>query len=178
MSRAFVKEGDGDESHGDLPELPLSEHPNYVTPRGMALLRARLDGAGRRLAALDDELASGETPDEEPVGERVGIRLERAYVQREIRWLQARILGAITIAPERQPADRIAFGARVELVDTSGREHRYRIVGEDEADPERGLISWVSPLARSLHGARVGDSVLWKRPVGDLEVEVLTIDYG
>nr|WP_251044225.1 MULTISPECIES: GreA/GreB family elongation factor [unclassified Lysobacter] len=95
-----------------------------------------------------------------------------------MRWLQARILGAITIAPERQPADRVAFGARVELVDDDGREYRYRVVGEDEADPEHGLISWVSPLARALHGARVGDSALWKRPAGDLSVEVLAIEYG
>ncbi|MGH8080085.1 MAG: GreA/GreB family elongation factor [Lysobacter sp.] len=164
MSRAFVKEGDGDENPGDLPELPVSEHPNYVTPRGMSLLRSRLDEAGRRVAALDPEAA--------------GSKPERAHIQREMRWLQARILGAITIAPERQPADRIAFGARVELVDGEGREYRYRIVGEDEADPEHGLISWVSPLARALHGARVGDNAVWKRPAGDLDIEVLAIEYG
>ncbi|MEI2454307.1 GreA/GreB family elongation factor [Lysobacter firmicutimachus] len=164
MSRAFVKEGDGEPSSPDLPELPVSEHPNYVTPRGMSLLRARMDDAKRRLGAIDDADA--------------GARLERAHVERELRWLQARVLSAITIAPERQPADRVAFGARVELIDSAGTEHVYRIVGEDEADPERGLISWVSPLARALHGARVGDSALWKRPAGDLAVEVLAIDYG
>ncbi|WP_057970860.1 GreA/GreB family elongation factor [Lysobacter antibioticus] len=164
MSRAFVKEGDGDENAGDLPELPISEHPNYVTPRGMALLRTRLDDAGRRLGEID--------------ANAVGARLEAAYIERELRWLQARILGAITIAPERQPSELIAFGARVEVVDDDGCEYRYRIVGEDEADPELGLISWVSPLARALHGARVGDSVVWKRPAGDLAIEVLAIDYG
>ena len=163
MSRAFVKEGDGDENAGDLPELPISEHPNYVTPRGMALLRTRLDDAGRRLGEID--------------ANAVGARLEAAHIERELRWLQARILGAITIAPERQPSELIAFGARVEVVDDDGREYRYRIVGEDEADPELGLISWVSPLARALHGARVGDSVVWKRPAGDLEVHILGIDY-
>lgn len=164
MSRAFVKEGDGDENAGDLPELPISEHPNYVTPRGMALLRTRLDDAGRRLGEID--------------AAAVGARLEAAHIERELRWLQARILGAITIAPERQPSELIAFGARVEVVDDDGREYRYRIVGEDEADPELGLISWVSPLARALHGARIGDSVVWKRPAGDLAIEVLAIDYG
>ncbi|MEH6419512.1 GreA/GreB family elongation factor [Pseudomonas sp. CGJS7] len=164
MSRAFVKEGDGDENPGDLPELPISEHPNYVTPRGMALLRSRLDDAARRVAALDMDA--------------VGAKLDRAHIEREMRWLQARILGAITIAPERQPADRVAFGARVELVDDQGQEYRYRIVGEDEADPEHGLISWVSPLARALHGARVDEAVTWKRPAGDLLVEVLAIEYG
>lgn len=164
MSRAFVKEGDGEPSSLDLPELPISEHPNYVTPRGMSLLRARLDEVSRRLGAIDADAA--------------GAALERAHLERELRWLQARVLSAITIAPERQPADRVAFGARIELIDGAGEEHVYRIVGEDEADPERGLISWVSPLARALHGARVGDSALWKRPAGDLAVEVLAIDYG
>ena len=168
MSRAFVKEGDGESDPGALPELPISEHPNYVTPRGMMLLRARLNEAGRELQALDRAVER----------EAVGAKLERAHVQREMRWLQARILGAITIAPERQPADRVAFGARVEIADDEGREHRYRIVGEDEADPERGLIRCVSPLARAQHGARVGDSVVWKRPAGDLNVEVLAIEYG
>lgn len=168
MSRAFVREGDGESDPGELPELPISEHPNYVTPRGMMLLRSRLNDAIKRVQALDGAVAE----------EAVGARLERAHIQREMRWLQARILGAITIAPERQPSDRVAFGARVEVVDDAGHEHRYRIVGEDEADPERGLISWVSPLARALHGARVGDSVVWKRPAGDANVEVLAIEYG
>ena len=164
MSRAFVKEGDADATSGDLPELPISEHPNYVTPRGMALLRSRLHEAERRLAALDADAADA--------------KLERSHIEREMRWLHARILGAITIAPERQPADRVAFGARVELIDSNGEEYRYGIVGEDEADPEHGLISWVSPLARALHGSRIGDSVVWKRPAGDLDVEVLAIEYG
>lgn len=168
MSRAFVREGDGESDPGELPDLPISEHPNYVTPRGMMLLRARLNDATKRARALDAAVAA----------DAAGARLERAHVRREMRWLQARILGAITIAPERQPADRVAFGARVEVAGDDGREYRYRIVGEDEADPERGLISWVSPLARALHGARVGERVVWKRPAGDLGVEVLAIDYG
>ncbi len=158
MSRAFVKEADGD-SPDDLPELPLSEYPNYVTPRGLTQLRARLVDAEGRLDALAEE-----------------ARLERAHVRRELRWLQARIANAIPVAPEHQPKDRVGFGSRVELVDADERHHRYRIVGEDEADPEHGLVSWVSPLARALNGARVGDEVVWRRPAGDLMVEVLAID--
>jgi transcription elongation GreA/GreB family factor len=158
MSRAFVKEADGDSPEA-LPELPLSEHPNYVTPQGLARLRARLADTERQLAALADE-----------------ARLERAHSQRELRWLQARIAGAIPVATDTRPTDRVGFGSRVELVDADNRPHRYRIVGEDEADPEHGLVSWVSPLARALNGARVGDEVVWKRPAGDLSVEVLAID--
>lgn len=162
MSRAFVKENDGDET-GELPELPLSAHPNYITPRGLTALRERLDALRRRLAAID------------PAGE--GAALEIGHAEREQRWLQARVMAAIPVAV---PADagRVGFGASVELLDQDGTTHRYRIVGEDEADPDEGLVSWVSPLARALDGARVGDSRGWKRPAGDLDVEVIAIDYG
>jgi len=89
------------------------------------------------------------------------------------------VAGAAPVAADQElaAADRVGFGATVDLVDEDGARYRYRIVGEDEADPEQGLVSWVSPLARALEGARVGDSVIWKRPAGDLEVEVLAIDY-
>lgn len=162
MSRAFVKESDGDDV-GDLPELPLSEHPNYVTPRGLSLLRARLNEARRGLVAID------------PAAE--GAPLQRAHVEREQRWLQARVMAAISV-PVPAEADRVGFGAAVELVDENHTAHRYRIVGEDEADPEQGVVSWVSPLARALDGARVGDNVIWKRPAGDLEVKIVAIRYG
>lgn len=162
MSRAFVKENDSD-LPDDLPELPLSVHPNYVTPQGLTQLRVRLADGEQRLATID--------------AEAVGARLERAMIERELRWLQARISDAIPVAADRQSRERVAFGATVELADRDDRRLRYRIVGEDEADPEHGSISWVSPLARALNGARVGDSVVWRRPAGDLEVEILSIDY-
>ena len=80
------------------------------------------------------------------------------------------------VDPAGQPRDRVAFGATVEVADESG-EHSYRIVGEDEADAEHGSVSYVSPLARALLGAKVGDEVVWSRPAGDLRVEVLGIRY-
>ncbi len=162
MSRAFTKETDGDRPD-DLPELPVSPHPNYVTPQGLAQLRARLSQAEQHLAAIDNDAE--------------GARQDRDYTARDIRWLQARIANAILVASEQGKPERVGFGTRVELADAEGQRTHYRIVGEDEADPEHGLISWVSPLARALLGARVGDSVLWKRPAGDLEVEVLKIDF-
>lgn len=163
MSRAFVKESDG-EQPGDLPELPLSPHPNYVTPRGLAQLTARLAEAERRLASLDSANAD--------------VRLERDNLARQIRWLQARIANAIPVTPREADQDRVGFGASVEVLDENGRRSRYRIVGEDEADPEHGLVSWVSPLARALTGARAGDTVVWERPDGNLEIEVIGIDFS
>ena len=163
MSRAFVKEGDGDE---DLPDLPLSPHPNYTTPGGREALLVRLAAAQRSLSvAVADQAAARVAAD----------GLSVAHWQRQIRWLEARLAAAIVVPPPVAP-QRVAFGVEVRLEDGNGRAYRFRIVGEDEADLAVGSISWVSPLARALLGARVDDEVLWPRPEGNLEVTVLAIE--
>jgi transcription elongation GreA/GreB family factor len=158
MSRAFVKESDRIEP---LPEIPLSEHPNHTTPAGLlrqqqrlAVLRAGAD----ENAVLEDEAA-------------------QQAAAREMRWLEARIASAIVVDPAGQPADRVAFGATVDVIDEHGVEATYRIVGEDETDAEHGSVSWLSPLARAVLGAKVGDEVTWRRPAGDLRLEILAIRY-
>lgn len=164
MSRAFVK--DADENPGNaLPDIPLSEHPNYVTPRGLQQLRDRLAAAQARRDAI------------KAAEDAFGQQSELAAVERELRWLNTRASSAIEIDLAQQPRDRVAFGATV-IVDTGEGERRYRIVGEDEADAEHGLVSYVSPLARALIGARIGEEVVWHRPAGDMRVEVVAIDYG
>lgn len=163
MSRSFVK--DADESVGErLPDIPLSEHPNYVTPRGLAQLRARLIAARERRDAL--RIAADTLPQQS----------ELASLERDVRWLNARVGSAIEVDLSQQPRERVAFGAVV-TVDSDEGEARYRIVGEDEADVEHGLVSYVSPLAQALLGARVGDEVLWQRPAGDVSVEIVAIEY-
>ena len=163
MSRSFVK--DADESVGDRqPDIPLSEHPNYVTPTGLAQLRTRLIALRERRDAL--RAASDTLPEQR----------ELAAVERELRWLNARVGSAIEVDLSQQPRDRVAFGALV-TVDSEEGEARYRIVDEDEADVERALVSYVSPVAVALLGARVGDEVVWQRPAGNLSVEVMAIEY-
>ena len=144
-----------------LPELPVSAHENFVTRRGLGQLHARLADAESRLADL--------APD---------ALLERDYLERHARWLRSRIEGAIPVDVRDGPRDRVAFGATVEVLGADHRRSRYRIVGEDEADADRGLLSWVSPFARAMAGARIGDRVAWQRADGDLEVEVAGIDFG
>jgi transcription elongation GreA/GreB family factor len=165
MSRAFVKEPDGDETAGALPARPLSPHANYVTPAGLRQLQdplVALEAERRACADTAGELTSKPT-------------LSR--LAREIRYFEARIASAIVVDPSGQPAGRVAFGAAVRLADEAGRPREVRIVGEDEAAPEQGKISWVSPLARALAGAEVGDTITWHRPTGDKELEVLEIRY-
>ncbi len=163
MSRAFVK--DADESVGERqPDIPLSEHANYVTPRGLAQLRERLIATRERRDAL--RAAADTLPHQS----------ELSAVERELRWLNARVGSAIEVDLSQQPRNRVAFGALVTVEGDEG-EARYRIVGEDEADVEHGLVSYVSPLAVALLGARVGDEVVWQRPAGDINVEITGIDY-
>ena len=164
MSRAFVK--DADDAGDALPDIPLSEHPNYVTPHGLARLRKRLDAAQARR----DQLKAGDT--------ELAQQGELAALERELRWLKARVASAIEIDLSQQPRDRVAFGARVTVDAENDGERTYRIVGEDEADAEHGLVSYVSPLARALIGARIGNEVTWQRPAGDLKLEIVAIDYG
>lgn len=164
MSRAFVKEPDGN-SPEPLPELPLSDHPNYVTPRGLEQLRARLQAASARRDALK---ASADS---------IGRQNELALLERELRWLNTRMHSAIEVDLLSQPEDRVTFGATVTVASAEG-EQSYRIVGEDEAAAEQQRVSYLSPLARALLGARAGDEVVWKRPAGDLAIEVIAIDYA
>src|SRR5579859_2637088 len=163
MSRSFVK--DADESVGErLPDIPLSEHPNYVTPRGNAQLRERLVTLRERRDAL------------RTAADTLLQQRELAEVERELKWLNARVGSAIEVDLAQQPRNRVAFGALV-TVDSDEGEARYRIVGEDEADVEHGLVSYVSPLAKALLGARVGDEVMWQRPAGELLIEVTAVEY-
>ncbi|HZB89800.1 MAG TPA: GreA/GreB family elongation factor [Stellaceae bacterium] len=165
MSRAFVNESDSDARTEALPELPVSPHPNYVTRRGLKQLEERLaaaQGEQRRLAAAPD------SPEKE---------LRVAHVARDIRYLETRLERAIPVDAAQQPADEVAFGAVVDVVDSAGARHRFAIVGEDEADAEHGKVSWVSPLARALIGAGVGDVVQWRRPAGQVALEIEAIRY-
>lgn len=161
MSRAFVKEGSGELE--PLPDLPVSPHPNYVTPRGLAALQARLAARQADLAALR---ARAERLD----------KLPEAAAERDIRYLEARLKSAIPVDVAAQGTAVVAFGHRVTVLDPAGRETVYEITGEDEADPALGRIAPQSPLARALIGAAVGDSVTWTRPSGAMDLEVLRIE--
>jgi len=164
MSRAFVKEADDDQSAGELPERPLSDHPNYVTPRGLELLQARL----KELQESRDRLKV----EDEPLAKQKLLE-----VKRDIRYYKAQLERAQLVDPAGQPRDEVHFGATVSILDEDGKKHAFHIVGDDEADVASGRISWASPLAKAMIGARVGDTVKWQRPAGATEVEIVTVSY-
>lgn len=164
MSRAFVKGSDEESDSNELPERPLSTQPNYVTVRGVEALRARLkelQGERDRLAAAAEPMA----------------RQRLLEVKRDIRYFSAQIERAVVVDPAGQPRDEVRFGAMVTISDEQEKTHTFHIVGDDEADVAAGSISWASPLATAMIGAKVGDTVKWQRPAGESEVEIVTIQY-
>ncbi len=165
MSRAFVKEDDQSKASAELPERPQSPHPNYVTPRGLAELKRRFEALTAERSALSHEDSA------------LTQEATRSRIDRDLRYLTARIEAAIPVDPALQPRDEVTFGATVRVFDPKGRERVFSIVGEDEADVATGKVSWVSPLARALLGASVDDTVTWKRPSGDTDLEIASIDY-
>jgi transcription elongation GreA/GreB family factor len=147
MSVAFTKEDSAETaSETLLPDRPISPHPNLVTDAGLKALESQLREAR-------DAYEAAQTI--EDVNER---RRQSAIPFRDTRYLTERVRTAQVIA---RPAstDAVAFGSTVTFKRDDGRVQKYRIVGEDEADPKAGSISFVSPVARLLMGKTVGDEV-------------------
>ncbi|HYC44094.1 MAG TPA: GreA/GreB family elongation factor [Burkholderiales bacterium] len=166
MSRAFVKESDDDLSAGELPERPLPPHANYVTPRGLELLQARV----RELTEQHEQL---KRESEEDSAAKQKLR----ETDRDLRYFRSQLERASVVDMGNQPRDQVHFGAVVKIEDEDGNPQEFAIVGDDEADVAGGKISWASPLARAMIGAKVGDTVTWRRPAGEAEVSIVDIRY-
>jgi transcription elongation GreA/GreB family factor len=164
MSKAFTKEEDSS-SPQRLPDLPLSSYPNHVTPRGLRLLQDRKAALEAEIARLRN--ARDHLPDHYPL----------AVAERDLRYVEARLASAIPVDPPQGQPEHVSFGATIEVENEAGQKSRYTIVGEDEADPAKGLITHISPLARALLEAKVGDIVEWPKPTGTVELEVLSISF-
>lgn len=161
MSRAFVRE-DAEAPPEPLAETPVSPHRNLVTPRGLALLSAEL-------ARLDAALASIPTVDAAaPAGPETAA--EAARLSRDRRYV-ARRLASAEVVPNSGTDDgeaTVTFGCSVTLALAGGRRVRWRLVGEDEADPAHGRIAWTAPVAGLLLGLGIGDEVVL--PAGPAEI--------
>jgi transcription elongation GreA/GreB family factor len=164
MSRAFVK-GDDEGLPGDeVPERPIGPEPNYVTREGLAQLRQRYEALQQQHLELK---AAGEEFDKPKLN----------AVDRDLRYFSQRLESAILVDLTNEPHEEVHFGARVKVEDPDRRTQLFRIVGEDEADVATGKISFLSPLAKAMIGARVGDTVKWRRPAGEIELAILEISY-
>lgn len=160
MSRAFVKE-DGPEPDENPPEKPLSPHPNYVTPRGARLLQDE----EARISSELETLAGAQTD--------ASRRKRKRVLERDLRYVRARLDTAILVDPANLPKDQIRFGARVVLKNGAGETRIMRIVGEDEAEEGGELVPWPGPFVQSLFGLKAGQSLDWD----DVRWTVASIDY-
>jgi transcription elongation GreA/GreB family factor len=158
MSVAFTKEEDSESNAANLPDRPISAHANLVTPQGLAALEAALAQARAAYAAAQAE--GGVSAD----------RTAMARATRDLRYYSARRASAQLVAPSDEP-DKVAFGGAVTFEREDGRRQTFRIVGEDEADPAKGAVSYVSPLAQALLGKEVGETAM----VAGAEVEVVGV---
>lgn len=142
MSSAFSKEPDGNEIFDDLGDRPISPHRNLVTPEGLKQIDAEIE-------RLRVDMAKAE-------GAR--DRASIAKVSRDLRYWSARRMSAELVHPITDHSE-VRFGHKVTLKLADGKTQSFRIVGEDEADPAHGSIPYVAPLAHSLLGKSVGDTV-------------------
>jgi transcription elongation GreA/GreB family factor len=159
LSVAFTKEESAETaSETLLPDRAISPHPNLVTEAGLKALELQLQEARNAYEA---------TQVIEDINER---RLQSAIPLRDLRYFAERIRTAQAV-PAPASMERVAFGSTVTFTRADGRVQTYRIVGEDEADPKAGSISFVSPVAKSLMGKAVGDVV----GSGHQELEIVAI---
>ena len=158
MAVAFTREEDYEARAADLPDRPISPHPNLVTASGLAALDAEL--ADARAAYATAQAEGGISAD----------RTAMARATRDLRYWSSRRASAQLMEPDG-PADTVQFGRTVEIEREDGRRQTFRIVGEDEADPAQGRISYVAPLARALLGKAVEDVV----ELNGGEVEVIGV---
>jgi len=157
MAVAFTREEDLETRASDLPERPISPHANLVTQSGLDLIEQALAEARAAYAAAQTD--GGVSAD----------RTAMSRATRDLRYWSSRRASAQLTEPEPD-ADKVQFGRTVEVERQDGRRQTFRIVGEDEADPAAGSISYVSPLARALMGREAGDVV----SVGG-EVEIIAV---
>lgn len=155
MSRAFVRETDGTETYDDLPDRPISDDPNFVTARGLALIDAEI---ARLRAALQDAQSKDDHG-------------SIAEASRDLRYWMARRATAEVVPPPAE-TDTVRFGLSVTIRRDDGRLQTFRIVGPDEADPAKGFLSFASPLGRALTAKAVGDTVA----AGPHEAEIVAIE--
>ncbi|MFZ1071566.1 MAG: transcription elongation factor GreA [Methyloceanibacter sp.] len=153
MSKAFTKEPETGDLYDDLPDRPVSPH-NLVTPKGLEMIEAEL-------ARLHLEHAAAQEAND---------RALLAKTNRDLRYWTSRRATAQVMEPPKD-AKEVHFGSTVTILREDGRRQTYRIIGEDEADPSAGTLSYVSPVAQALMGKQVGDVV----EAGAAEAEIVEI---
>jgi transcription elongation factor GreB len=180
MSKAFTRETDQDEDDELLPPAPVPSGKNYITRAGYDRLRAEL------FTLMDDERPkmveivhwAASNGDRSENGDYLYGKKRLREIDRRIRFLTQRLeIAEVVDASLHHGGDQVFFGCTVTYADDAGTETTVTILGVDEVDSARGEISWVSPVARALLKARVGEVVRLVVPGGVQELEVVAVHY-
>ncbi|WP_321816790.1 MULTISPECIES: transcription elongation factor GreB [unclassified Paraburkholderia] len=182
MNKAFVKEStdnDDDDLEAGQPAIPAGAK-NYITPAGYERMRNELlhliDEARPEVVKLVSWAASN--GDRSENGDYIYGKRRLREIDRRIRFLTKRLdLAEVVDSSRQESVDQVFFGATVEYGTEDGEVHTVTIVGVDEVDLDRGFVSWVSPVARALIKAKIGDQVILHTPAGPAPIDVLDVQY-
>ena len=160
----------------------MAEYKNYITPEGYARLKDEFDQLYKveRPKVVADVAWAASNGDRSENGDYIYGKKRLRQIDSRLRFLMKRMDAAEVVDPARQQGlDKVFFGAWVTLYSvTHDTEHTYRIVGQDELDPGKGYISWISPLAKALMKKGEGDTVRLETPGGEEEFEVIAVSYS
>lgn len=183
MSKAFVKEDsdqDSNDSGGRVgQDLLPNGSKNYMTPQGAARLQAELKQLlyDERPRLVETVAWAASNGDRSENGDYIYGKKRLREIDRRIRFLTKRLDHLEIVDPTQQKSDKVLFGATVTVLDEEGDEKRYSIVGVDEAEASRGKVSWISPIGKALLQSQVGDVVTLRVPKGEIELEIVRIEY-
>jgi transcription elongation factor GreB len=180
MSKAFVRESGAEEDLAPPAPAPqVAAGRNYITPAGFARLRAEL----RHLVEVErPEVVrtvswAAANGDRSENGDYIYGKRRLREIDRRVRFLIKRLEGATVVDNAGRDTDQVFFGATVQVRAGDGAERTLAIVGADEVDPARGRVSWISPVARALLKARLGDVVTLGTPGGEAALEIVDVSY-
>ena len=182
MSKAFTKETDDDGEDEIEPQAALpAGAKNYMTPKGFQRLKSELQNLLQveRPKIVEMVAWAAGNGDRSENGDYIYGKKRMGEIDRRLRYLSKRLEAAEVVDPAKQKhLKQVFFGATITYADSKGQEKTITVVGIDEADIEKNLVSWISPIARALMKAREGDTVEVRTPGGSETIEVLRISYG
>ena len=159
--------------------VPASGFKNYITPEGLKKIKAEYHQLFHveRPKLVETVSWAASNGDRSENGDYIYGKRRLREIDRRLKFLGRRLAAAVVVETNQQSPDKVLFGARVTVEDEDSKRMVYQIVGEDEIDVEKRKISWVSPIAKALMNAKLGDSVVVHRPNGEMELSIVKIEY-
>jgi transcription elongation factor GreB len=180
MSKAFTKDTDAQDDDDEADVSPIPSEKNYISPSGFQALRAEYDQlfSVERPTIVETISWAAGNGDRSENGDYLYGKKRLREIDRRMGWLSKRMKSAMVVDGLAQPnKDQIFFGATVTYADEGDNHRTITIVGQDEMDASSGKVSWISPVARAIMKARVGDEVTFQTPGGLQSLEIVSIDY-